>query len=66
MEVATQLQRVLKPDGSFFLNISGSSAQPWLPFELAVRLRDLFVLQNHISWVKSISVGRIALAILNP
>lgn len=57
VEVATQLQRVLKPDGSFFLNISGSSAQPWLPFELAVRLRDLFVLQNHISWVKSISVG---------
>ncbi|CEF55266.1 DNA-methyltransferase [Acetobacter ghanensis] len=57
VQVATELQRVLKPDGSFFLNISGSSAQPWLPFELVVRLRDLFVLQNHISWVKSISVG---------
>ncbi|GCD55463.1 DNA-methyltransferase [Acetobacter pasteurianus] len=57
LEVAQQLQRILKDDGSFFLNISGSSAQPWLPFELAVRLRDLFVLQNHISWVKSISVG---------
>lgn len=55
--IGTQLRRVLKPDGSFFLNISGSSAQPWLPFELAVRLRTLFVLQNHISWVKSISVG---------
>ncbi|MCP1212073.1 DNA-methyltransferase [Acetobacter okinawensis] len=57
VQVATQLQRVLRPDGSFFLNISGSSAMPWLPFELAVRLRELFVLQNHISWVKSISVG---------
>lgn len=57
MEVAAGLQRVLRPDGSFFLNISGSSAQPWLPFELAVRLRSLFVLQNHIAWVKSISVG---------
>lgn len=56
--VAAQLRRVLKPDGSFFLNISGSSTQPWLPFELAVRLRDLFALQNHISWVKSISVGQ--------
>ncbi|MFT8463081.1 DNA-methyltransferase [Acetobacter persici] len=57
LEVAHGLRRVLRADGSFFLNISGSSAQPWLPFELAVRLRDLFVLQNHISWVKSISVG---------
>lgn len=57
LEVARGLRRVLRSDGSFFLNISGSSAQPWLPFELAVRLRDLFVLQNHISWVKSISVG---------
>ncbi|MFT9014830.1 MAG: site-specific DNA-methyltransferase [Acetobacter sp.] len=57
VEVATQLRRVLRPDGSFFLNISGSSAQPWLPFELVVRLRALFVLQNHIAWVKSISVG---------
>ncbi|OUJ07109.1 site-specific DNA-methyltransferase [Acetobacter malorum] len=57
LDVAHGLRRVLRADGSFFLNISGSSAQPWLPFELAVRLRDLFVLQNHISWVKSISVG---------
>ncbi|WP_415436422.1 DNA-methyltransferase [Acetobacter orientalis] len=57
MTVADSLKRVLKTDGSFFLNISGSSAQPWLPFELVVRLRELFVLQNHISWVKSISVG---------
>nr|WP_242007159.1 site-specific DNA-methyltransferase [Acetobacter farinalis] len=57
LDVARALKRVLRADGSFFLNISGSSAQPWLPFELAVRLRELFVLQNHISWVKSISVG---------
>ena len=32
-------------------------AAPWLPFELIVRLRDLFVLQNHIVWVKSVSVA---------
>ena len=55
--VATQIRRILKPDGSFFLHISGSSAQPCLPFELVVRLRSLFVLQNHIVWVKSISIG---------
>src|SRR5271170_8040158 len=47
----------MKPDASFFLNISGSSSQPWLPFELIVRLRPLFVLQNHIVWIKSIAIG---------
>jgi site-specific DNA-methyltransferase (adenine-specific) len=57
VEVAAALRRVMKPDGSFFLNISGSPNRPWLPFELIVRLRPLFVLQNHITWIKSIAVG---------
>ncbi len=57
VRVAAALRRVLKPDGSFFLNVAGSSTQPWLPFELMVRLRPLFALQNHIAWVKSIAVG---------
>ena len=56
--VAAALRRVLRPDGSVFLNIAGSSTQPWLPFELIVRLRSLFALQNHIAWVKSIAVGQ--------
>ena len=55
--VATALRRVMKPDASFFLNISGSSSRPWLPFELIVRLRALFELQNHITWIKSIAIG---------
>ncbi|MDF7674478.1 site-specific DNA-methyltransferase [Acetobacteraceae bacterium ESL0709] len=55
-DICVKLHRVLQAQGSFFLNIAGSSAQPWLPFELVVRLRKLFVLQNHISWVKSIAV----------
>ena len=57
--VCSSLREVMRDDGSFFLNIAGSSAQPWLPFELMVRLRGLFVLQNHITWVKSISVGEV-------
>ena len=40
---ATELRRVMRPEASFFLNISGSSTAPWLPFELIVRLRGLFV-----------------------
>lgn len=55
--VGAAIRRVLKPDGSFFLNISGSSSEPWLPFELIVRLRPLFALQNHIVWVKAIATG---------
>ena len=55
--VAAACRRVLKPDGSFFLNVAGSSSSPWLPFELIVRLRPLFALQNHISWVKSIATA---------
>jgi site-specific DNA-methyltransferase (adenine-specific) len=55
--VAAALRRVLRSDGSFFLNIAGSSREPWLPFELIVRLRPLFALQNHVSWVKAIATG---------
>jgi site-specific DNA-methyltransferase (adenine-specific) len=55
IQIAHELRRVMKADGSFFLNISGSSSAPWLPFELIVRLRPLFVLQNHIVWIKSIA-----------
>ena len=54
--VAGALKRVMKPDASLFLNISGSNSQPWLPFELIVRLRPVFALQNHIAWVKAISI----------
>ena len=57
VEVAGAVRRVMRPDASFFLNISGSNARPWLPLELIVRLRPLFVLQNHITWIKSVSTG---------
>ena len=53
---AGQVQRVLKPEGSFFLNVAGSPANPWLPHELVLRLRPLFTLQNTLHWVKSITV----------
>ena len=56
MDVARACKRVLKPDGSFFLNITGSNTRPWLPFELIVQLRTLFVLQNHITWIKSVAL----------
>lgn len=58
VEVATEIARVMRPQASFFLNMSGSASEPWLPFELLVRLRSMFHLQNHITWVKSITTSR--------
>ena len=57
ISVAEGIKRVLKSDGSFFLNISGSNSKPWIPFEIIVRLRRAgFSLQNHITWIKSITI----------
>ena len=53
---ATELRRVLKPDGSFFLNLGASPSNPMLPHELLLKFRELFVLQNTIHWIKSISI----------
>ncbi|MFL6593951.1 MAG: DNA methyltransferase, partial [Chthoniobacterales bacterium] len=44
VEWATQIRRRLKPDGSLFLNIGAAPANPLLPHELMLRLRDIFVL----------------------
>lgn len=56
-EVGAALKRVMKDDASFFLNVGAANADPWLAWDVAGAFRDLFVLQNQIVWVKSISVG---------
>ena len=53
---AAQIRRILKPNGSFFLNIGAAPSNPMLPHEIVMRLRDVFVLQNTVHWVKSIAV----------
>ncbi len=55
-EWAAEVKRVLKEDGSFFLNVGASPADPFLPHELALEFRDLFELQNTFHWIKSITV----------
>ena len=52
---AQGVQRILAADGSFFLNVDGSSRDPWVPFDVASVMRRHFVLQNRIAWVKSMS-----------
>lgn len=56
LEWAGEVRRVLKPEGSFFLNVGAAPKNPMMPHELILALRDLFVLQNTIHWIKSITV----------
>jgi len=58
-EWAAQIRRVLKPNGSFFLNIGAAPSNPMLPHEIVMTLRDLFVLQNTIHWIKSIAIDTV-------
>ena len=55
-EWAGQIRRVLKSNGSFFLNVGSAPSNPMLPHQIAIELRDLFVLQNTIHWIKSIAI----------
>jgi site-specific DNA-methyltransferase (adenine-specific) len=55
--IGVLLKRVLRDDGSFFLNIAGTSSDPWIGPDVANVMRDLFALQNSIVWVKSVSIG---------
>ncbi|MGI9114289.1 MAG: DNA-methyltransferase [Chthoniobacterales bacterium] len=53
---AVALERLLKPDGSFFLNVGASPSNPMFPHEIVLEFRELFALQNTIHWIKSISI----------
>ena len=53
---AAEIARLLKADGSFFLNVGASPANPMFPHQIVLKLRDLFVFQNTIHWIKSISI----------
>jgi site-specific DNA-methyltransferase (adenine-specific) len=57
-QVAKEIKRVLEPEGSFFLNVGNRPDDPWIAWDVANRLRQSFVLQNVISWVKSIAVEK--------
>jgi site-specific DNA-methyltransferase (adenine-specific) len=56
---AAQISRVLKEDGSLFLNLGASSSNLLFPFEVARKVaKSGLTLQNTIHWIKSISIDR--------
>ena len=55
-ELASKIHTVLKINGSLFLNVGSTGLDPWIVSDVSDRFRALFQLQNHIVWVKSISI----------
>jgi site-specific DNA-methyltransferase (adenine-specific) len=58
-EWAAQIRKLLRSNGSFFLNIGSSPSNPMLPHQIAIKLASAssgFVLQNTIHWIKSITI----------
>ncbi len=55
---ATQIQRILRSNGSFFLNVGSAPSNPMLPHQIVIQLTSPggFVLQNTIHWIKSITI----------
>ena len=56
-DIFVELKRILKDDGHMFLNMGYTNKDPWISMEVALKLKNLFVLQNNITWVKSISIS---------
>lgn len=56
----TEVSRLLAPQGSFFLNISGKPKDPWVPFDVLQVARYHFTLQNTLHWIKSIHIPQVA------
>ena len=57
-EVAIESKLVLKDTGSFFLNIGGRPADPWMCIDVADRFKRHYALQNIIHWIKSIAISQ--------
>jgi len=56
---AAQIRRLLRLNGSFFLNVGSAPSNPMLPHEIVIELTSAsggFVLQNTIHWIKSITI----------
>ncbi len=57
-EWAEAVKRVLRDDGSLFLNIGSKPSDPWVPFQVLAEMQKHFKLQNVIHWIKSIAIQK--------
>ncbi len=56
-DVFQDVHRILDDHGHFFLNVGHSSKDPWVDIDVSNVARKYFVLQNRITWVKSLTIG---------
>ena len=57
-EVGQKIKKILKDNGSFFLNIGNIPSNQWITIDVANIMRKYFVLQNKVIWTKSISIKK--------
>lgn len=57
-KISVECERVLKDDGSFFLNVGGTLKDPWIPLDIAYTVKKKFELQNMIHWINSIAIPK--------
>lgn len=57
-DVAGSVRRVLKEDGSFFLNVGNIPKDQWIAWDVAQAVREHLDLQNVVHWIKSISITK--------
>lgn len=58
LALGKEVKRTLSDDGSFFLNVGNTPSDQWIAWDVANKLRNEFVLQNVIHWIKSIAIGK--------
>jgi site-specific DNA-methyltransferase (adenine-specific) len=56
--VAEESKKIMKENGSFFLNMGGKPSEPFLAFDVAKEFTKHFHLQNVIHWIKHISIPK--------
>lgn len=57
-QTSLEIKRVLKNNGSFFINIGNKPTDQWIAWDVAFVLRENFVLQNVFHWIKSIAINK--------
>ena len=57
VDIFREAKRILADDGHLFVNMGYSNIDPWIGMEVGLALREDWILQNHINWVKSIHVN---------
>lgn len=53
---AGEVARILRPKGSFFLNVGSTPREPWAAMDVAMAVRPVLRLQNTLHWIKSIAL----------